>query len=171
MARRKQRGRNRRTDATGRTISSESFVKIDRWVMKTEAWLALTPQERAVYLEIEYRHFGNNNGAIGLSAREAAKLCRINKDTACRAFERLEALGFIKCRSVGHFDWKVRHSSEYELTRWPYNGREPTKEFAHWTENQPKRQEKKPVPIKGQDGPSKSDRPALKIVTDSDKAA
>jgi len=83
---------------------------------------------------------GSNNGRIGLSCRQAAKRCNINKDTANRAFKRLVELGFLKQTSEGSFDYKVCHSPTWEVTEFEVRGLAPTKDYREW------RPEKKPGP-------------------------
>lgn len=109
-----------------------SFIKIDRYVLKTDAWKSLTPADKAVYLILLDRFKGNNNGDISLSIREAAEHANIAKATAGKAFKNLEKKGFIKKRFEGSFSQKKRLSSEYELTHEGYNGRAPTKEFTRY---------------------------------------
>ena len=72
---------------------------------------------------------GENNGQIALSVRQGAKLLGCWKDTAGRAFRRLQELGFIKENVKGSFQIKDRHSTTWILTMRDYNGRPATKEF------------------------------------------
>lgn len=144
MAKKKKPGR--RHDATGRSQGA-SYFGIDRWVMRTAAWLDLRPAERAVYLELEYRHNGSNNGLIRLSCREAAECCRMNKDTASRALVRLEELGFIRTHMQGAFSLKKRHASEYELTRHSIGGEPASKAFAQWRPEKKSRSQNKAAPV------------------------
>lgn len=155
MAKKKKPGR--RHDATGRSQGANYFG-VDRWVMQTAAWRELRPAERAVYLELEYRHNGSNNGRVRLSCREAAKLCRMNKDTAGRALARLEALGFIRTRLQGAFSLKERHASEYELTRYAIGSEPASKAFSQWRPEKKSRSQNRAGPV-----PS--------IRTDSDNAS
>ena len=129
MASNKKRGRGQ--DRRGRS-KTERFVMLHYWLLDSEAWGALKPAERALFVELKRRHNGSNNGQIGLSCREAAKLCKINADTASKGLRRLTELGFTKVRKVGAFSVKLRHSTEYELTDEACDGRPATKEFMSW---------------------------------------
>ena len=104
-------------------------------MLRTAAWCALTAAARAVYLELAARYNGRNNGALALSARDAARRCNINKDTACRAFHELAEHGFIECVTPGGFSRKVRHATEWRLTQYrcDVTGTLPSKAFAKWT--------------------------------------
>jgi predicted RNA binding protein YcfA (HicA-like mRNA interferase family) len=105
---------------------------LPRLMLKSPAWLSLTAPARAIYVELECRHFGTNNGDIGLSVRDAATLCRIAKDTAAKAFQELQEKGFIRCRRKGSFHCKVQHASEWELTAKPFDSGKPTNNFMQW---------------------------------------
>jgi hypothetical protein len=103
-------------------------------MLATPAWCALTPAARAVYIVLAARFNGFNNGSIGLSARDAARLCNINKDTATRAFRQLIDCGFIEAVTPGGFGRKVRHATEWRLTQYrcDLSGALPSKGFARW---------------------------------------
>jgi hypothetical protein len=124
-----------RVDQTGRTVKKDDFhVRLYAWFMNTAAWRSLTPAERCVYLEIEARFFGNNNGQIGLSARSAAKACNISKDTAGKAFHTLVDRGFSECVTPGGFSTNSCRAPEWRLTRAPCNvtGARASKAFMKW---------------------------------------
>lgn len=108
-------------------------------MLESEAWARLTTNARAVYLEVARRYNGKNNGFLALSVRDAAERCRINKDTAKRAFDELQALGFIECAVAGGFSRKVRHASEWRLTvaRCDRTGERETKAFMRWRSEPP----------------------------------
>lgn len=123
-----------RHNRKGRSKSGPPFVRLPWFLLDCEAWRALTPAARAVYLEVARRYNGSNNGFLGLSVREAAERCRINKDTASRALEALRVAGFIECITPGGFSRKDRHASEWRLTieRCDRSGNGPTKAFMRW---------------------------------------
>lgn len=106
-----------RQNRRGRSKNSPRFIQLFESMMATPAWLSLSPQARAVYLEIERRYYGNNNGRIGLSVRQAATSCNIAKNTAQRAIVELQEKGFVDCAARGTFRLKSRHSAEWRLTR------------------------------------------------------
>jgi len=101
-------------------------------MMQSAAWRSLTTQQRAVYLELEYRHNGSNNGFVSLSVREAEDACNISKDTAAACLKVLAERGFIRCTQRGAFTYKKRHASEFELTAWPVGDELPKKDFMLW---------------------------------------
>ncbi len=103
-------------------------------MLATPAWRSLTPAARAVYVVLAARFNGCNNGSLALSARDAARLCNINKDTATRAFHELVEHGFIECVTPGGFSRKVRHATEWRLThyRCDLTHALPSKAYTHW---------------------------------------
>ena len=119
-------------DKRRRSGYGAGFVMLPRFMLKSPAWLSLSAPARAIYVEMECRYYGTNNGDIGLSVREASKLCRIAKDTAGKAIQELQDKGFIRCRRKGAFHRKIRHASEWELTAQPFDTGEPTKDFMSW---------------------------------------
>lgn len=70
----KHRRQIKRADAKGRTKGGDLFhVRLYDWMMQSAAWAALSAAERCVYVEIERRYFGDNNGHIGLGVRAVAR--------------------------------------------------------------------------------------------------
>jgi hypothetical protein len=139
-------GQNRK----GRSKRTGHFVQLHTWMMATEAWRSLSPSSRVVYIEIVARYDGRNNGWLALSARDAASLCRINKDTAGKAFRELIDRGFIECVTPGGFTRKVRHATEWRLTHHlcDATGKAGSKAYMKW---RPKIQNT--VPNQGIHGP------------------
>lgn len=140
-----------RQDRRGRSKFSGQFIQLHHWMLRTEAWRVLKPAERAFYLEVAVRFNGSNNGMIALSARDAARLTHVNKDTATKAARRLVEVGLIECATPGGFSRKNPHATEWRLThlRCDLTGALPTKAFVYWrppTQNA--------VPIQGQNGPN-----------------
>lgn len=121
-------------NATGRSKSEPPYVMLRHWIMGTPAFKSLSPQARAVYLEIIHRYNGHNNGRIGLSVRDAARLCNIASNTAKRCFDELIERGFIVRVTPGGFSRKVRHATEWRLTDRPCDitGESPSQEFRRW---------------------------------------
>jgi DNA-binding transcriptional regulator YhcF (GntR family) len=125
----------RRVDKTGRTIRQDDHhIRLYGWFLKSAAWRSLTCAERCVYLEIEARYYGSNNGAIALSVRAAASACHISPPTAAKAFKTLEARGFITCTTPGGFSRKTPHANEWRLTRakCDVTGEAATTAFMRW---------------------------------------
>ena len=116
----------------GRRAYDAAHVRLYQWLLRSAAWRSLTPAAKAVYLEVEARHNGSNNGLIALSVRDAAKLCNIAKDTAGRAFKELQEKGFLVLTTPGSFSRKVRHATEWRLTAQFHEKEGTTKEFMRW---------------------------------------
>ena len=149
-----------RHNKTGRSKgSSGQFVQLHDWMMNTAAWRSLTPQCRAVYVEVARLYNGRNNGSLGLGARDAAERANINKDTACSCFARLTELGFLEAAQLGKFNMNSRKVTEWRLTAYKCDRTHklPTKAFASWRPADSKQRPKR--------GPRKSEtegqRPAV----------
>jgi DNA-binding HxlR family transcriptional regulator len=125
---------SRKPNKTGRNNRGERYVRLEHWLLNTSAWKALTPQARAVYVELEQRFNGSNNGEISFSVREASAAVNIAKDTASKVFHELEEKGFIRRHVCGSFDWKIRHATTWVLTKHQMGDQPATKEFARWTQ-------------------------------------
>jgi hypothetical protein len=114
------------------------FVQLFHWMLDSPAWKDLDAVARAIYIEVQKRYNGSNNGRISYSARQAAKELKIGKDTAARGLRSLEAHGFIVVERRGAFHCKIRHASEYRLTIYEsdiatdYANKLPTKECMSW---------------------------------------
>ncbi|QRM27371.1 hypothetical protein [Microvirga sp. VF16] len=106
----------KRHNHKGRSTTTERFVSLPHYMLKSAAWRSLSPVERSVFIELALLYNGTNNGRLALSARDAARQVGCSKATSARAFIELERKGFIQCRQQGHFDRKERHATEYGLT-------------------------------------------------------
>jgi len=96
--------------------TTERFVSLPHYMLKSAAWHSLSPVARCVFLELAAIYNGGNNGHLALSTRDAAERVQCSKDTAAKALADLITKGFIECCSRGHFDRKRPHASEYSLT-------------------------------------------------------
>jgi hypothetical protein len=112
------------------------FVKLEHWLMKTEAWQSLDTVSRCAYIELSSRYAGpgSNNGRIPYSLLEMGKALHVSKATAMRAMQRLQDVGFIALMKRGGFNVKVRHAAEWRLTEYmcDVTGALATKEFTRW---------------------------------------
>jgi hypothetical protein len=134
----------------GRSQKGPPFAQLPHWMLDSPAYGSLTPAARAVHVTLIRRYSGFNNGTIALSARDAARLCKINKDTAGRSFKELIEEGFIEAVTPGGFSRKDPHATEWRLThqRCDKTGELPSKAFMR------RRDEKQnAVPKQGQLGP------------------
>jgi len=115
-----------------RTNPNNKFVMIERWFWRCPAWQALPHAARSLYIELEMRFTGQNNGDLELSVRRAMELIGCSYNYTSKMFGQLEDKGFIKARQRGSFTWKARHSTMWILTLHEYLGRDPTKDFMKW---------------------------------------
>lgn len=136
-----EKPRKRKVNQKGRNPNGPRFIQLFHYLLDSEAWRSLKPPARALYIEIERRFNGVNNGEISLSVREAAKLIRVSRDTASRAFHDLEEKGLVRREVCGSFDWKIRHATTWVLTEKPLRGDAASKEFMRW-----RRERKNPGP-------------------------
>lgn len=111
------------------------FVMIDGYMMRSAAWQALTPNDRATYLELKWRYDGANNGRIVLGERELAKALHIGRDAARRSLFSLSSKGFLAKAKASGFNVKNRSATEWRLTEYACNvtGEVPTKDFTRWS--------------------------------------
>lgn len=118
----------------GRSKYGQPFVQLFLYMLQSPAWAALPPVDRAIYLHLAGIYNGSNNGSLGLSVRNAAEACNVNKDTAAKALIRLQEAGFIECSQLGAFGRKVRHSAEWCLTvhKNDRTGAPASKAFMRW---------------------------------------
>jgi DNA-binding transcriptional MocR family regulator len=90
---------------------------MDYAVLKSAAWRSLTGAAVKVWFELHCRYNGGNNGVITLSMNEAASILHMGKATIQRAFDDLQAKGFIVLVTEGN--WYSRRAHEWRLTTKP----------------------------------------------------
>ena len=95
-----------KANKTGRSDASggEHWTKMIRSTMETPAWRALSLCAQALYPWLKFEWRGpnaNNNGQISLSVRQAAELIGVRPDTAAKAFQDLQAKGFLVLTQYG----------------------------------------------------------------------
>src|SRR5437773_11628799 len=110
------------------------FLMIEGYIVRSPAWRTLTPNDKAAYLELKWRHDGLNNGRIGLGCRELAEALQSSKDTARRSLESLMEKGFLAKAKPSGFNVKNRSATEWRLTEYPcdVSGHLATKDFMRW---------------------------------------
>lgn len=111
------------------------FIMIENYVVRSEAWRALTANDKAVYLHLKWIYDGVNNGRLAVGCREAAQAIGVaSKNTGSISLKNLEAKGFIAKAKPSSFHVKSRTSTEWRLTEYACNvtGELPTKEFTRW---------------------------------------
>jgi hypothetical protein len=94
----------------------DRYFQLHHYMLKTEAWRALSAPARSVYVAIGSRYNGANNGRLSCSVRDAAAECRLNKATVAKAFRELSDFGFIEETRHGSLSRKTRIASEWRLT-------------------------------------------------------
>jgi hypothetical protein len=107
-------------------------VSLPHYMLRSPAWLSLSPVARSVFIELAAIYNGSNNGHLALSARDAAERVSCSKNTAARAFAELIHKGFADLCSRGRFDRKTPHAAEYRLTMHRCTGGRSSKRFMNW---------------------------------------
>jgi predicted transcriptional regulator len=119
----------------------QQFVPIIYPMAKSDAWRSLSGSAVKVYVELHTRFNGGNNGELSLSLDEAARLLRIGKATAQRAFAELEEKGFVRMTKRG--TWYGRRATTYRLTSKPHGPNNPTNEWKRWKRQNSLKQHRK----------------------------
>jgi hypothetical protein len=130
--------RGNRVDATGRS-RTDRFVRLPHRLLNSNAYRSLSPNARALLVELVMLYNGDNNGSLYLSVRDAAARMGIaDLTTASRAFDELIGLAFIEMTQDAHFRVKAAEASRarcWQLTweagpgrklpSWAFLEREP----------------------------------------------
>ena len=140
------------------------FVQLHDYLLKTDAWAALKPGPRALYVELKRLFTGKNNGELYLSVRKAADALNVDKTTAGTFFAKLEAHGFIRVVRRGHLGVAGEgRATVWRLTEEACFGQPATKDFMKWVPPSADQQIQKPVRITRTARPKKPD-----VAQDSD---
>jgi hypothetical protein len=133
----------------GRRSNGPPFVQLFKYMLKSPAWLGLSCNARAAYIQLALRYDGCNNGMLALSARTLGHELQCDKATAARALIELENAGFIQTTKIGAFARK-RQASEYRLTtlRCDATGELPSKAFMRLIPVPPRQRRRDPRPTK-----------------------
>lgn len=128
-------GRDKRNENRG---EKATIMRLS--MMQTPAWRALSMPAQALYVWIKHEwrgaHF-NNNGELRLSVRQAAEAMGCNIKTVMRAFQDLQAKGFIiQTQGACLGTEGMGKAPAYELTEIPAKGvKGPGKQwFKNWSE-------------------------------------
>lgn len=107
---------------------------MDRYLLRSAAWVALSPGAAKVYLALASEYKGQNNGSIIFSVAMAAERTGQSKGTTHKALQELQEKGFIVCMMKGSFSYKIRHATEWRLTAYicDKTRQAASKEFARW---------------------------------------
>lgn len=131
-----QRARQKKLQNKRGNGNYESFIKIDRWMMKTPAFHSLGAGPRALLAELLFFFNGSNNGQISYSTRQGAAALHVTKATISKWLKELVDRGFIVERSPASFHMKYGAgrgvARSWELTWIGCDGCLPRKDFVHW---------------------------------------
>ncbi|MEM9714940.1 MAG: hypothetical protein AAF826_00330 [Pseudomonadota bacterium] len=128
-------GRDKRNENRKEAVT---VLRLD--VMSTHAWRALSLPAQALYpwIKLEWRGAKfNNNGKLRLSVRQAAECMGCNIKTVMRAFQELQAKGFIIQTEGACLGTEgMGKAPAYELTEIVPEGQKgPGKQlYANWSE-------------------------------------
>ena len=148
--------KNNRANATGRAATSR-FIALPHYLLKSAAWLTMTPNAKALLIEVWKRHNGVNNGKISYSVREAAEI-GLGRSTAARAFTELVERGFLRITRHSVFTLKTKDARTWELTAERCYDNPPAKDFMRWSEEQ------NTVPLEGRTVPSEGRKTQNEII-------
>jgi hypothetical protein len=143
MPRRRNRGR---VNVSGRNNTSR-FARLDHRILHSNAYRALSPNDRSLLVELTSLDNGENNGSLYLSVRDAADRMGVaDLSAASRSFDTLQYLGFIQMVEDATFNVKASERSRarcWRLTWLAGPGRKaPTWDFLQ-REPMPKTREHK----------------------------
>ncbi len=112
----RRRSRNR-VNATGRNETSR-FARLDYRILCSNAYRALSPNDRSLLVELLMLYNGENNGSLFLSVRDAAHRMGIaDLSAASRSFDTLQVLGFIQLTQEAYFRVKASNRSRARCWR------------------------------------------------------
>jgi hypothetical protein len=94
--------------------SGPPFVRLFRFIKRSQAWHDLSPLGRCALIEIMDRYNGINNGMIGLGVRELADALRCSRGTAANALREVDDSGLAYPLTGGK--WKGKRATEWRLT-------------------------------------------------------
>lgn len=108
---------------------------LPHYMQKCPAWRTLSPNAKAVYLEILLRYDGGNNGEISYSVREAATI-GVGRTAAWKALKELQDRGFVVMTRASSFTLKTREARCWRLTALECGTELATKDFMRWRPDQ-----------------------------------
>ena len=116
----------------------EAHVRLYWYEMRTPAWQTLSPDARALLIELRALYRPSQHGVVLLSIRDAMSRLRIGQRRVEAAFDALIDCCWITIETKGSFHLKVRHASEYRLENEPNAspGAVATKRYMRWQPNE-----------------------------------
>ncbi len=103
---------------------------LPHYMMKCPAWRMMSPNSKALLIEVWMRHNGSNNGEISYSVREAEDI-GLSRSVAARCFDELVEHGFLRVSRGAGFDQK-RMARLWTLTAEPVGEARATKDYMSW---------------------------------------
>jgi hypothetical protein len=127
-----------RPNAKGRNDRepTDRFARMPYRILESSAYRSLTPNARALLIEILMMFNGKNNGSIILSQADALDRIGLSDPVSVKtAFESLLDVGFIRMSKDAHFVMKAgdRRAREWTITWLSIVGQAgPTDDFIQW---------------------------------------
>jgi hypothetical protein len=138
-----------------RRKSKGPFVALPVAIMRTPAWVAMSPEGRLLWMKLRsrLRNDGLNNGKLFRSCRDAAEALGLNKDTVARRFAENEHYGFLRKTSEGFLGSDGRGIAAcYRFTDLAYGTHAASRDYEKWdgsifelTPSRPSRRKQNPV--------------------------
>lgn len=128
--RKKQHRRGGRDFGNGRTRSTPRYIKLPHAVFDHPAVQSLTPSAFKVWMHLQRRFNGFNNGSLAMSCRECAQSGGMSKNTVSRALEELRQHGLVVVTMKGQYRGLL--ASEFELTHESADGQPPSRLYEFW---------------------------------------
>ena len=122
--------KHKKLNAIGQS-RGERYVRLQWYMLQSEAWRSLTPNAKALLLDVWARHNGINNGEISYAVREARKI-GLGRHAATDAFDLLIERGFLRVTRNSGFNVKRRDAHLWAVTAEKVGDRPPTKDFMRW---------------------------------------
>lgn len=128
--------------ASGKKGDKFQYVKIPYQMLRSDAWRSLSGAAVKLYFELSTRFRGGNNGKLHLSMNEATELLGLGKATVKRAYDELQAKGFIVLETPGN--WYSRRAHDWRITSKPTESKSgqvpPTLDWKDWRRPKAKKQ-------------------------------
>jgi len=115
-----------------RLKGEEPGIWLPRHLVRSEAWRTMSPNAKAVFLDIRDRAFnGVNNGQIVYSCRNGQGIGLSKDQTPARSNELIDR-GFLQIRRDAAFRFKSKEAREWTLTSEKLDERPATKDYMKW---------------------------------------
>jgi hypothetical protein len=108
----KYSAKQRKMRSLGKT-GGPHFIQLFHYLKRSKAYHGLSPQARALLIELIDRYTGINNGMIVLGVREAQYELGCGHATVCRAMREVDDAGLARPTKVGA--WRGRQATEWRL--------------------------------------------------------